>query len=69
MNWNDIAEYRINNRPRRFDFILAHDKHPGPEMKGMATELIAVDQDQSGEMEAYERLLTDAMKRRLPKLY
>jgi glucose-6-phosphate 1-dehydrogenase len=40
----------------------ARVKRPGPEMTGMATELTAVKQDQSGEMEAYERLLTDAMK-------
>jgi glucose-6-phosphate 1-dehydrogenase len=31
-------------------------------MKGMPTELTAVDQDQAAEMEPYERLLTDAMR-------
>ena len=40
----------------------ARVKRPGPELIGMATELTAVSQDQSSEMEAYERLLTDAMK-------
>ena len=37
-------------------------KRPGPKMESMPAELIAVKRDQSGEMEAYERLLTDAMK-------
>ncbi len=40
----------------------ARVKRPGPGLTGMATELTAVKQDQSNEMEAYERLLTDAMK-------
>jgi glucose-6-phosphate 1-dehydrogenase len=40
----------------------ARVKMPGPLMKGMPTELTAVDQDQAAEMEPYERLLTDAMR-------
>jgi glucose-6-phosphate 1-dehydrogenase len=40
----------------------ARVKRPGPGMTGMETELTAVSSDQSNEMEAYERLLTDAMK-------
>lgn len=40
----------------------ARVKRPGPGMTGMETELTAVSCDQSNEMEAYERLLTDAMK-------
>jgi glucose-6-phosphate 1-dehydrogenase len=40
----------------------ARVKRPGPGMTGMETELTAVSLDQSNEMDAYERLLTDAMK-------
>ena len=40
----------------------ARVKEPGPSLKTIATELSAVSSDESHEMEAYERLLTDAMK-------
>jgi len=40
----------------------ARVKMPGPLLKGISTELTAVSRDQAGEMEAYERLLTDAMR-------
>lgn len=40
----------------------ARVKRPGPQLVSMPTELSAVSQAQSNEMEAYERLLTDAMK-------
>jgi len=40
----------------------ARVKRPGPGMTGTETELTAVSCDQANEMEAYERLLTDAMK-------
>ncbi len=42
--------------------IGARVKRPGPQLVSMSTELSAVSQAQSNEMEAYERLLTDAMK-------
>jgi glucose-6-phosphate 1-dehydrogenase len=37
-------------------------KRPGPGLKSMPSELTAVNRDQTGEMAAYERLLTDAMR-------
>ncbi len=40
----------------------ARVKRPGPRLQTMATELSAVSSEETGEMEAYERLLTDAMK-------
>jgi glucose-6-phosphate 1-dehydrogenase len=40
----------------------ARVKRPGPTLQTMSTELSAVSSDESNEMEAYERLLTDAMK-------
>ncbi|MGC1796909.1 MAG: hypothetical protein WA713_12550, partial [Candidatus Acidiferrales bacterium] len=40
----------------------ARVKRPGPTLQTMGTELSAVSSDESNEMEAYERLLTDAMK-------
>jgi glucose-6-phosphate 1-dehydrogenase len=41
--------------------IGARIKRPGPKLESMATELSAVKMDLSGELDAYERLLTDAM--------
>src|SRR5579863_1698363 len=40
----------------------ARVKKPGPTLQTTSTELSAVSSDESNEMEAYERLLTDAMK-------
>ncbi len=40
----------------------ARIKRPGPKLESMATELSAVKMDLSGELDAYERLLTDAMR-------
>jgi glucose-6-phosphate 1-dehydrogenase len=40
----------------------ARVKRPGPRLQTMETELSAVSSSETGEMEAYERLLTDAMK-------
>ena len=40
----------------------ARVKRPGPRLQTMETELSAVSLSATGEMEAYERLLTDAMK-------
>jgi glucose-6-phosphate 1-dehydrogenase len=40
----------------------ARVKKPGPTLQTMSTELSAVSSDEKNEMEAYERLLTDAMK-------
>jgi glucose-6-phosphate 1-dehydrogenase len=54
--------FRFRLGPELSLTLGARVKHPGPLMKGMSTELTAVSRDQSGEMEAYERLLTDAMK-------
>ena len=42
--------------------IQARVKKPGVELTTMPTELVAVQQDQSDEVEAYERLLMDAME-------
>ena len=40
----------------------ARIKQPGPGLQTMPTELAAVTMDLSGELDAYERLLTDAMR-------
>jgi glucose-6-phosphate 1-dehydrogenase len=40
----------------------ARIKRPGPKMESMPTELSAVKMDLKGELDAYERLLTDAMR-------
>ncbi len=40
----------------------ARVKRPGPQMISMHTELMAMRQDQSDEIDAYERLLTEAMR-------
>ncbi|MGA9888766.1 MAG: hypothetical protein WBQ31_14785, partial [Candidatus Acidiferrales bacterium] len=40
----------------------ARVKKPGPTLQTVSTELSAVSSDEKNEMEAYERLLTDAMK-------
>jgi glucose-6-phosphate 1-dehydrogenase len=40
----------------------ARVKRPGPQMISMHTELMAVRQDQSDDIDPYERLLTDAMR-------
>jgi glucose-6-phosphate 1-dehydrogenase len=39
----------------------ARIKRPGAGMTSMPTELLAVEKDESEELDAYERLLTDAM--------
>ena len=57
-----VNYFRFRLGPELALSMGARVKRPGPEMTGMATELTVVNQDQSGEMEAYERLLTDAMK-------
>ena len=54
--------FRFRLGPELAMSMGARIKRPGPAMTGMETELTAVSQDQSTEMEAYERLLTDAMK-------
>ena len=57
-----VNYFRFRLGPELALSMGARVKRPGPEMVGMATELTVVNRDQSGEMEAYERLLTDAMK-------
>ncbi len=54
--------FRFRLGPRISISLAARVKKPGPEMVSMATELSAVENAGSGEVDAYERLLTDAMR-------
>ena len=54
--------FRFRLGPRISISLAARIKKPGPEMVSMATELSAVENAGSGEVDAYERLLTDAMR-------
>ncbi len=54
--------YRFRLGPQIAIAIGARVKKPGPEMVSMPTELVAVRSQQGDEIDAYERLLTDAMR-------
>jgi glucose-6-phosphate 1-dehydrogenase len=54
--------FRFRLGPELSLSLGARVKRPGQQMTGMSTELSAISQDQSSEMEAYERLLTDATR-------
>lgn len=54
--------FRFRLGPQIAISLGARIKKPGPEMVSMPTELVAVRSDKSDEVEAYERLLTDAMQ-------
>jgi len=57
---NNYLRFRLD--PRIFLGLGATIKRPGKGMETMQTELSAVDRDRSQELDAYERLLTDAMR-------
>jgi glucose-6-phosphate 1-dehydrogenase len=54
--------FRFRLGPQIAIAIGARVKKPGPEMSSMPTELVAVRTEQGDEVDAYERLLTDAMR-------
>jgi glucose-6-phosphate 1-dehydrogenase len=54
--------FRFRLGPKISISIGARVKRPGAKIESMPTELMAVEQPGGDEMEAYERLLTDAMK-------
>ena len=54
--------FRFRLGPKIAISLNARVKKPGPEMVSMPTDLQAVQIDTSGELDAYERLLTDAMR-------
>lgn len=54
--------FRFRLGPELSLSLGARVKRPGPGLKTMSTELSAVKMDLSGELDAYERLLTDAMR-------
>ena len=54
--------FRFRLGPKISLSLGARVKRPGAAMESMPTELLAVEHPGSDEMEAYERLLTDAMK-------
>jgi glucose-6-phosphate 1-dehydrogenase len=54
--------FRFRLGPRISISLAARVKKPGPEMVSMVTELSAVENAGSEEVDAYERLLTDAMR-------
>src|SRR5262249_28956440 len=54
--------FRFRLGPKISISIGARVKKPGTQMASMATELMAVQTDSKDEIDAYERLLTDAMK-------
>src|SRR5262249_36610706 len=54
--------FRVRLRPTISITIGVRVKKPGPQIDSMPTELMAVEHPGGDEMEAYERLLTDAMK-------
>ena len=53
--------FRFRLGPQTSISISARIKKPGPEMVSMPTELVAMSSDRNDEVDAYERLLTDAM--------
>jgi len=53
--------FRFRLGPQTSISIAARIKKPGPEMVSMPTELVAMKSDRNDEVDAYERLLTDAM--------
>jgi glucose-6-phosphate 1-dehydrogenase len=54
--------FRFRLGPKISISIGARVKRPGPQIESMPTELMAVEHPGGDEMDAYERLLTDAMK-------
>jgi len=54
--------FRFRLGPQTSISIGARIKKPGPEMVSMPTELVAMKSDRNDEVDAYERLLTDAME-------
>jgi glucose-6-phosphate 1-dehydrogenase len=54
-------QFRFRLGPDLSISLRARVKRPGPEMVSMPAELSAVQQSHTDEMDAYERLLTDAM--------
>ena len=54
--------FRFRLGPELSLSLGARVKRPGQQMTGMSTELSAISQDQSSEMEVYERRLTDATR-------
>jgi glucose-6-phosphate 1-dehydrogenase len=54
--------FRFRLGPKISISIGARVKRPGPQIESMPTELLAVENPGGEEMDAYERLLTDAMK-------
>jgi glucose-6-phosphate 1-dehydrogenase len=54
--------FRLRVGPDLSLSIGARIKRPGPKLESMPTELTAVKMDLSAELDAYERLLTDAMR-------
>ncbi|MFY9549795.1 MAG: glucose-6-phosphate dehydrogenase [Thermoanaerobaculia bacterium] len=54
--------FRFRLGPEISISIGARIKRPGAEMESMPTELMAVDHSDKDDMDAYERLLTDAMR-------
>ncbi len=54
--------FRFRLGPQIAISLGARIKKPGPEMVSMPAELVAVRSDKGDEIEAYERLLTDAMQ-------
>ncbi len=54
--------FRFRLGPQIAISLGARVKKPGPEMVSMPAELVAVRSDKGDEIEAYERLLTDAMQ-------
>jgi glucose-6-phosphate 1-dehydrogenase len=54
--------FRFRLGPQTSISIGARIKKPGPDMVSMPTELVAMKSDRNDEVDAYERLLTDAME-------
>jgi glucose-6-phosphate 1-dehydrogenase len=54
--------FRFRLGPKISISIGARVKRPGPQIESMPTELMAVEHSGGDEMDAYDRLLTDAMK-------
>jgi glucose-6-phosphate 1-dehydrogenase len=59
---NESNTFRFRLGPDIGISIQARVKKPGVELATMPTKLVAVQQDQSDEVDAYERLLTDATR-------
>ena len=58
----DSNFFRFRLGPKIAISLNARVKKPGPEMVSIATDLKAVETDIADELDAYERLLTDAMR-------